>query len=212
MRNVGERRQETGALRALGFRKSMVLRSFLIELSFIALTGIAMGVALGVALSYDLYLRFFANQAAFVIPWERLLLLGGIAFLGAVLATASPAIRASRMPPAEAPRSGVPEARNPSDSNARRRAFISRGLLRSPRGRVDAGRRHRGRGNGAEPRPRVFRNRGPRGDCGSRREGWRPRVEPVQRFVLHGSDAPAAGRTRCGERVRPDAAPRESRA
>ena len=105
MRNVVERRQETGALRALGFRKSMVLRSFLIELSFIALTGIALGVALGVALSYDLYLRFFANQAAFVIPWDRLLLLGGIAFLGAVLATASPAIRASRMPPAEALRS-----------------------------------------------------------------------------------------------------------
>src|SRR5881296_3369026 len=105
MRNVVERRQETGALRALGFRKSMVLKSFLFELSFIALTGIAMGVALGVALSYDLYLRFFANQAAFVIPWDRLLLLGGIAFIGAVPATASPAIRASRIPPAEALRS-----------------------------------------------------------------------------------------------------------
>jgi len=105
MRNVVERRQETGALRALGFRKSMVLKSFLFELSFIALTGITMGVALGVALSYDLYLRFFANQAAFVIPWDRLLLLGGIAFIGAVLATASPAIRASRIPPAEALRS-----------------------------------------------------------------------------------------------------------
>ncbi len=105
MRNVVERRQETGALRAIGFRKSMVLKSFLFELSFIALTGIALGVALGVALSYDLYLRFFAAQAAFVIPWERLLLLGGIAFLGSVLATASPAIRAARMPPAEALRS-----------------------------------------------------------------------------------------------------------
>src|SRR5947199_2624315 len=105
MRNVVERRQETGALRALGFRKSMVLKSFLFELSFIALTGIAMGVALGVALSYDLYLRFFANQATFVIPLDRLLLLGGIAFIGAVLATASPAIRASRIPPAEALRS-----------------------------------------------------------------------------------------------------------
>ncbi len=105
MRNVVERRQETGALRALGFRKSMVLRSFLFELSFIALTGIAMGVALGIALSYDLFLRFFEGQAAFVIPWDRLVLLGGIAFLGSVLATASPAIRASRMPPAEALRS-----------------------------------------------------------------------------------------------------------
>ena len=102
MRNVVERRQETGALRALGFRKSMVLKSFLFELSFIALTGIAMGTILGVALSYDLYLRFFADQAAFTVPWARLLLLGGAAFLGAVVATASPAVRASRMPPAEA--------------------------------------------------------------------------------------------------------------
>jgi putative ABC transport system permease protein len=105
MRNVVERRQETGALRALGFRKSMVLRSFLFELSFIALTGITMGVILGVALSYDLYLRFFEGQASFIVPWDRLLLLGGIAFLGSVLATASPAIRASKMPPAEALRS-----------------------------------------------------------------------------------------------------------
>ncbi|MGI0148239.1 MAG: ABC transporter permease, partial [Thermoplasmata archaeon] len=69
MRNVVERRQETGALRALGFRKSMILRSFLFELSFIALTGIAMGVALGIALSYDLFLRFFEGQASFLIPW-----------------------------------------------------------------------------------------------------------------------------------------------
>ncbi len=105
MRNVVERRQETGALRALGFRKSMVLKSYLLELSFIALTGILLGTVVGVALSYDLYLRFFEGQAAFVVPWARLLLLGGIAFLGSVLATASPAIRASRLPPAEALRS-----------------------------------------------------------------------------------------------------------
>jgi putative ABC transport system permease protein len=105
MRNVVERRQETGALRAIGFRRSMILRSFLFELSFIALTGIAMGTALGIALSYDLFLRFFEGQASFLIPWDRLAFLGGTAFLGSVLATASPAIRASKMPPAEALRS-----------------------------------------------------------------------------------------------------------
>ncbi len=105
MRNVVERRQETGALRALGFRKSMVLKSYLLELSFVSLTGILLGSAVGVALTYDLFLRFFEGQAVFAIPWARLLLLGGIAFLGSVLATASPAIRASRLPPAEALRS-----------------------------------------------------------------------------------------------------------
>src|SRR5438034_2520422 len=115
MRNVVERRQETGALRALGFRKSMVLRSFLFELSFIALTGIAMGVALGIALSYDLFLRFFEGQASFIIPWTRLALLGGIAFFGSVLATASPAFRAANMPPAERSEEHTSELQSHSD-------------------------------------------------------------------------------------------------
>jgi len=102
MRNVVERRTETGALRALGFRRSMVLRSYLFELSFIALTGILLGDILGIAISYDLFLHFFAGQAAFMIPWDKLLVLSLIVFVGAVVATASPAIRASRIPPAEA--------------------------------------------------------------------------------------------------------------
>jgi len=105
MRNVVERRAETGALRALGFRRSMILRSFLFELSFIALTGIGMGIVLGVFLTYNLFLEFFEGDAPFVVPWLQLLLFGGIAFGAAVLATASPAIRASRMSPAEALRS-----------------------------------------------------------------------------------------------------------
>ncbi len=105
MRNVVERRTETGALRALGFRKSMVLKSFLLELIFIAATGIAIGDILGIALSYDLFVKFFSDVAYFSIPWDRLVLLSSIAFIGAVVATASPAIRAARMPPAEALRS-----------------------------------------------------------------------------------------------------------
>jgi len=105
MRNVVERRTETGALRALGFRKSMILASYLLELMFIAVTGIAIGDALGIALSYDLFLKFFADVGFFTIPWDRLILLSSIAFVGAVVATASPAIRAARMPPAEALRS-----------------------------------------------------------------------------------------------------------
>ena len=105
MRNVVERRTETGALRALGFRKSMVLKSFLLELAFISGTGIFIGDALGIALSYDIFLKFFTGFGGFDIPWDRLILLSSLAFIGAVVATASPAIRAARMPPAEALRS-----------------------------------------------------------------------------------------------------------
>jgi putative ABC transport system permease protein len=105
MRNVVERRTETGALRALGFRKSMVLRSFLLELAFISGTGIFIGDVLGIALSYDIFLKFFTGFGSFDVPWDRLLILSAIAFIGAVVATASPAIRAARMPPAEALRS-----------------------------------------------------------------------------------------------------------
>ncbi len=105
MRNVVERRTETGALRALGFRKSMVLKSFLLELAFISGTGIVIGDILGIALSYDIFLKFFTDVGSFTVPWDRLFLLSLIAFIGAVVATASPAIRAARMPPAEALRS-----------------------------------------------------------------------------------------------------------
>ena len=38
----------------------------------------------------------------FGIPWDRLLLIVGIASIAAVASTAQPAIRASRIPPAEA--------------------------------------------------------------------------------------------------------------
>ncbi len=105
MRNVVERRTETGALRALGFRKSMVLKSYLLELAFVSGTGIIIGDILGVALSYDIFLKFFTDLGSYSIPWGRLILVSVIAFVGAVVATASPAIRAARMPPAEALRS-----------------------------------------------------------------------------------------------------------
>jgi len=38
----------------------------------------------------------------FSIPWTRLLLIVGVASIAAIASTAQPAIRASRIPPAEA--------------------------------------------------------------------------------------------------------------
>ncbi len=103
LRNVAERKNVMGALRALGFRRSMVLGAFLLENSFVALLGIALGVALGVGLAYRLRSQIeFISHGAFVIPWESLLPIVGIAYAASLLATFSPARRAARMPPAEA--------------------------------------------------------------------------------------------------------------
>jgi putative ABC transport system permease protein len=102
MRNVVERRQEMGALRALGFRRSMILQSLLVEISYVALLGIGLGVVLGVLLSYRIYLDFLVTADAFVVPWAKIALVALVAYAMSLLTTASPAIRAARLPPAEA--------------------------------------------------------------------------------------------------------------
>ncbi len=103
VRNVVERKAMIGTLRALGFRKEMVLKAFLIELSFVAVLGILLGLVLGIALSYNLYSSMdLFRDAEFIIPWPNLLFILVFSFVASVLATLSPSLRASKMPPAEA--------------------------------------------------------------------------------------------------------------
>ena len=102
IRAVVERRQEIGALRALGFTRRMVRNVFLLEIVLIASLGIVIGMALGIFLAYNVYRFYFASVAVFTIPWLHLGVVAAIAFGSTVLATASPALRASRLPPAEA--------------------------------------------------------------------------------------------------------------
>jgi len=101
-RAVVERRQQVGALRAIGFTRGMVLGAFLIEITFIALLGILVGVTLGVVLAYKVWTVFFADFATFAVPWANLAIITAISLGATVAATASPAVRASRIPPAEA--------------------------------------------------------------------------------------------------------------
>jgi putative ABC transport system permease protein len=102
MRNVVERRSEIGALRAIGFRRSMVLKSLLIETSYVALVGIAIGVVLGVLLGYRIWLDFLTQADEYVVPWSRILIVSAVAYLAAMATTVSPSVRAARLPPAEA--------------------------------------------------------------------------------------------------------------
>jgi len=101
-RAVVERRQQVGVLRAIGFTQRMVLWAFLIEIAFIAALGIGVGIALGVVLAHKVYSVYFADFATFAIPWLNLAIITIISLGATVAATASPAFRASKIPPAEA--------------------------------------------------------------------------------------------------------------
>ncbi len=104
LRSVVERRQQIGVLRAIGYRRGMVLASFLMESSFIALLGILLGVGLGALLSYNL-VNDIADDVpglSFTIPWVQIAIIVAIAYAFSLLTTFLPARQASRIYPAEA--------------------------------------------------------------------------------------------------------------
>ena len=105
-RAVVERRQQIGILRALGFRKRMIQLSFLIEASFIALTAILVGTGLGLIIANNV-VNDVASQAswqdlALSVPWLNLTIIFTVVYAAALIATLAPAVRASRIYPAEA--------------------------------------------------------------------------------------------------------------
>ena len=105
-RAVVERRQQIGVLRALGFRRGMVQAVFLVESSFIALTSIIVGTVLGLILAENI-IRDSAKQPSWdnltlVVPWTTFGVIFLAVYVVALAATFAPAVRASRIRPAEA--------------------------------------------------------------------------------------------------------------
>ena len=104
-RTVVERRQQVGMLRAIGFQPRMVALSFLLEASFIALTGLVIGAVAGAIVGQNMVGIFFealAEGRTFVTPWGQIALIVAAAYGFALLATFVPAYQASRIYPAEA--------------------------------------------------------------------------------------------------------------
>jgi ABC-type antimicrobial peptide transport system permease subunit len=76
---VSERRQEIGILRALGFRRRMILAVFVLENSYISLLGILIGILLGIDVGYAFAVS--PNSGLnFVIPWQQILEIVGLAY------------------------------------------------------------------------------------------------------------------------------------
>jgi putative ABC transport system permease protein len=105
-RAVVERRQQIGVMRAIGFRRSMIQAVFLLESSFVALTSIVVGTALGLLLGWNIVEDQKRTPSwpglEMVVPWADLVLIFVAVYAVALLATLAPAIRASRISPAEA--------------------------------------------------------------------------------------------------------------
>jgi putative ABC transport system permease protein len=105
-RSVVERRQQIGVLRAIGFRRRMVQACFLFESSFIALTSIFVGTALGVVVGHSVISDSRRTPSwegmAFVVPWWTFAVVFLVVYAVALATTFLPALRASRVYPAEA--------------------------------------------------------------------------------------------------------------
>jgi putative ABC transport system permease protein len=102
-RNVIERRQQIGMLRAIGFKKKMITKSFLIETSFITILAILIGILLGIGIGWVIYKDGLQELgASFVIPWMNLLAITVIAYVSTLIFTFYPSLKASKIPPAEA--------------------------------------------------------------------------------------------------------------
>ena len=105
-RAVVERRQHIGVLRAIGFRRRMVQTAFLLESSFLALTSIVVGTLLGLLLAWEIVLDTRQQPSwgdlELVVPWLNLGLIFLVVYIVALATTLAPALRASRIAPAEA--------------------------------------------------------------------------------------------------------------
>jgi len=104
VRSVAERRREIGIVRAIGFTRGMVTRSFLVENVFVVCLACILGAAMAIGIAHRVYLKMFASDVPFLIPWLNLAFIAAIAILGTLLTSLAPARSASKIPPAEAVR------------------------------------------------------------------------------------------------------------
>ncbi|BCL78569.1 ABC transporter permease [Ktedonobacteria bacterium brp13] len=98
-RAVVERRQQIGMLRALGFSRSLVWRSFLLEACFVIAVGLLIGATLALFLAYQIARVTYQD---FPLPLGPIALILLSAFLAALACTILPARQAARLYPAEA--------------------------------------------------------------------------------------------------------------
>jgi putative ABC transport system permease protein len=105
VRAVIERKQEIGIMRAIGYRKSMVMGTFVLEMLFVTTMGVLIGVAIGWLGGYGIWKSGMEELGVeFAVPWGRIGLIILLTYIAAILCTILPAYKASRTRAAEAMR------------------------------------------------------------------------------------------------------------
>jgi putative ABC transport system permease protein len=104
-RAVVERRQQIGVLRAIGYRREMVARAFMIETGYVVGIAVLAGTVLGLLLARNLFASDYfisGGIANYLIPWPVIAVIVFGTVAAALLMTWIPARRAAGIPPAEA--------------------------------------------------------------------------------------------------------------
>lgn len=103
MGSVNERTTEIGVFRAIGFRKSHIMRIILLEAAIVSLLAGFLGYAAGMG-GAKLALPFMAETKNVLLVWDMTVATGsiGLALVLGILASLYPALHASRLDPTEA--------------------------------------------------------------------------------------------------------------
>jgi len=103
MGSVNERTVEIGVFRAIGFRKSHIMRIILLEAALVSLLAGCLGYAAGMA-GAKLALPFMAEGKGALLVWNATVAYGAVflSLLLGMLASLYPALHASNMDPTEA--------------------------------------------------------------------------------------------------------------
>ncbi|MEM2899889.1 MAG: FtsX-like permease family protein, partial [Thermoplasmata archaeon] len=103
LRAIIERKQEIGIMRAIGFKRSMILNALIVEILIVATLGALVGIIVGVTVSWEIFeVNIDDPTIEFKIPWLDILYIIGITYIASLACTILPAYKASRMPPSQA--------------------------------------------------------------------------------------------------------------